>query len=132
MGIFALAPSMGPTFSPWIAGFLGETEGWRWVMGLLAIFSGVFWILGSIFVPETYGPIILRKRVAILQRKTGKVYALEGDKERGTPSLRSVLSTALLRPWILLFREPIVLLLSVYIAIVYGKLSFRSKPLAHG
>ncbi|KIV89027.1 hypothetical protein PV10_08645 [Exophiala mesophila] len=122
MGIFALAPSMGPTFSPWIAGFLGQSEGWRWVMGLLTIFSGVLWILGTVFVPETYGPIILRKRVAILAQKTGKVYALQGDKEKGTPSLGAVLSTALLRPWILLFREPIVLLLSIYIAIVYGTL----------
>jgi hypothetical protein len=52
---------------------------------------------------------------------TGKVYMLQADKEKGRPSLGSLLPTALLRPWILLFREPIVLLLSLYIAIVYGR-----------
>ncbi|KIW67835.1 hypothetical protein PV04_07059 [Phialophora macrospora] len=122
MSIFALAPSMGPTLGPFCAGFLSETQGWRWVMGLLAIFGGVMWILGAIFVPETYGPVILRKRVAKLSAMTGKVYVLDADKEKGAPSIRTLLPTALIRPWILLFKEPIVLLLSLYIAIIYGTL----------
>lgn len=120
MGIFALAPSMGPTLGPFCSGFLGETQGWKWVMGLLTIFSGVLWILGTLFVPETYAPVILRKRVDKLTKMTGKVYTLEADREKGRPSLKSLLPTALIRPWILLFMEPIVLLLSLYIAIVYG------------
>lgn len=127
MALFALAPSFGPCASPWVAGFLSENEGWRWVMGLLAIFSGVLWILGTLFVPETYAPVILRKRVAVLKHKTGKEYILQGDKEKGTPSLTSVLATAMVRPWILLFMEPIVLLLSIYIAIVYGKFHASSR-----
>ncbi|KIW31614.1 uncharacterized protein PV07_03241 [Cladophialophora immunda] len=122
MGIFALAPSMGPTLGPFCSGFLAENQGWRWVMGLLTIFAGVMWILGAVFVPETYAPVILRKRVAKLSRMTGKVYMLEADKGKGAPSLSSLLPTALIRPWILLFKEPIVLLLSLYIAIVYGTL----------
>ncbi|EXJ71436.1 uncharacterized protein A1O5_05244 [Cladophialophora psammophila CBS 110553] len=122
MGIFALAPSMGPTLGPFCSGFLAENQGWRWVMGLLAIFAGVMWILGAAFVPETYAPVILRKRVAKLSKMTGKVYMLETDKGKGAPSLKSLLPTALIRPWILLFQEPIVLLLSLYIAIVYGTL----------
>ncbi|KIW82420.1 hypothetical protein Z517_05447 [Fonsecaea pedrosoi CBS 271.37] len=122
MGIFALAPSMGPTLGPFCSGFLAENQGWRWVMGMLAIFAGVMWILGTVFVPETYAPVILRKRVAKLSKMTGKVYMLESDKGKGAPSLKSLLPTALIRPWILLFMEPIVLLLSLYIAIIYGTL----------
>ncbi|KAG9788779.1 MFS transporter, partial [Aureobasidium melanogenum] len=122
MGIFSLAPSMGPTLGPFCSGFLGENEGWQWVMGLLTIFSGVLWIAGALFVPETYAPVILRKRVDKLSQMTGKVYTLEADKEKGRPSVKSLLPTALIRPWILLFLEPIVLLLSLYIAIVYGTL----------
>lgn len=122
MGIFALAPSMGPTIGPFCSGFLAENEGWRWVMGMLTIFSGVFWILGAVFVPETYAPVLLRRRVDKLTKMTGKVYMLQSDKEKGRPSLKSLLPTALIRPWILLFMEPIVLLLSLYIAIIYGKL----------
>ncbi|KIX08078.1 uncharacterized protein Z518_02733 [Rhinocladiella mackenziei CBS 650.93] len=122
LGIFALAPCMGPTLGPFCAGFLGENQGWRWVMGLLAIFSGVLWIIGTLFVPETYAPVLLRRRIRVLSNMTGKVYILEADKEKGPPSPKTLLSTALIRPWILLFREPIVLLLSLYIAIIYGTL----------
>jgi len=44
------------------------------------------------------------------------------DAERGKLSLKEAYKTALSRPWILLFREPIVLLLSIYLAIIYGTL----------
>jgi multidrug resistance protein len=120
MSVFALAPSMGPTLGPFCAGFLSENQGWRWVMGLLAIFAGVMWIAGALFVPETYGPVILRKRADKLSHMTGKVHVVEADRVKGRPSLKKVLPTALIRPWILLFKEPIVLLLSIYIAIIYG------------
>jgi multidrug resistance protein len=33
MGIFALAPFLGPTIGPIVGGFLGQSEGWRWVEG---------------------------------------------------------------------------------------------------
>ncbi|RMD42265.1 hypothetical protein DV735_g2891, partial [Chaetothyriales sp. CBS 134920] len=122
MALLALAPSMGPCFGPAVAGFLGENEGWRWVMGLLAIFSGVLWIGGSLFVPETYAPVILRKRAAKLSQMTGKVYMTKTDIEKGPIKLISVMKTALVRPWILLFMEPIVLILSIYLAIIYGTL----------
>lgn len=122
MGIFALMPSGGPTLGPFIAGFLAEAAGWRWVMGLMAILSGVLWVLGSIFVPETYAPVLLRKRATELSKRTGKIYKTSVDIEKGEISATKILSIALIRPWILLFREPIVLILSIYMAIVYGTL----------
>ncbi|RMZ85705.1 hypothetical protein DV737_g452, partial [Chaetothyriales sp. CBS 132003] len=122
MALFALAPSMGPCFGPVAAGFLGENAGWRWVMGLLATFSGVLWIAGALFVPETYTPILLRKRAAKLSQMKGKVYKTKTDIEKGPIKLTSIMKTALVRPWILLFMEPIVLILSIYLAIIYGTL----------
>ena len=73
-------------------------------------------------VPETYAPVILRKRAAELSKRTGLVYKTQKDasssKESGGTG--GVFKTALSRPWVLLFREPIVLLFSIYMAIVYG------------
>jgi hypothetical protein len=88
----------------------------------MAIFTGVLWILGCLFLPETYPPVILRKRAAALSKKTGKFYKSQGDVDQGPTTFGHVFKTSLLRPWILLFREPIVFLLSVYMAIVYGTL----------
>jgi hypothetical protein len=88
----------------------------------MAIFTGVLWLTCALLVPETYAPLLLRKRAAALSKKTGKVYKSKTDHEQGTKSAGSAFKTALTRPWVLLFREPIVLLLSIYMAIIYGTL----------
>ncbi|KAM5433506.1 MFS siderochrome iron transporter 1 [Microsporum ferrugineum] len=133
MGLFAIAPFLGPVLGPVIGGFLGESAGWRWVEGLLAIFSGTVWIIGSIFLPETYPPVLLRKRAQRLSKLTGKVYASRMDIEQGKLSIGQAFQTALMRPWILLFCEPIVFLLSIYMAIVYGTLYmlFSAFPIVY-
>ncbi|KAH6652634.1 major facilitator superfamily domain-containing protein [Truncatella angustata] len=104
--IFAAAPFLGPVIGHNAGGFLGAAAGWRWIMGLLAAFSSIVWIIGSLTVPETYAPILLR---------------LE--------SMKVVLS----RPWTLLFKEPIVSVLSIYVAIIYGTLYmlFAAFPIVY-
>ncbi|KLJ10410.1 hypothetical protein EMPG_14224 [Blastomyces silverae] len=133
MGLFALAPFLGPVLGPIIGGFLGMTEGWRWVQGFLAIFSGTLWIFGSFLVPETYAPVLLRKRAERLSKLTGKVYRSKTDVDRGKITVGEAVRTSLLRPWILLFTEPIVFLLSTYMAIVYGTLYmlFAAFPIVY-
>ncbi|KAF2651924.1 MFS general substrate transporter [Lophiostoma macrostomum CBS 122681] len=122
MSVFSIAPFMGPVLGPIVSGFLGMTEGWRWVEGLMAIFSGVVFIVAVLLVPETYPPVLLRKRAQALSKQTGKVYMSQGDIDQGKTTLGEAFSTGLKRPWILLFMEPIVFLLSIYMAIIYGTL----------
>lgn len=127
--IFAAAPFLGPSIGPIIGGFAGQHLGWRWLLGILAAISGVLWIVTSFIVPETYMPVLLRRRAAALAKRTGKVYIskLEAARVKNgsvskKKSIAAEFKTALSRPWKLLFREPIVLLLSLYMAIVYGTL----------
>jgi multidrug resistance protein len=120
--LFAGAPFLGPTMGPVIGGFLGENAGWQWVQGFLAVFTGLIWMVESLLIPETYAPVLLSKRAKRLTTLTGKVYRSKVEIERGRVSPRDAFTTALGRPWILLFSEPIVLLLSLYMAIVYGTL----------
>ncbi|KAF1829313.1 benomyl/methotrexate resistance protein [Decorospora gaudefroyi] len=120
MSIFSAAPFMGPVLGPIIGGFLGMTEGWRWVSGLMAIWAGVILVVNTLLVPETYPPVLLRKRAERLSKITGKVYRSRTDIEQGKVSLGEAFATGLKRPWVLLFCEPIVLLLSLYHAIIYG------------
>ncbi|WYZ43261.1 hypothetical protein EsH8_VI_000960 [Colletotrichum jinshuiense] len=133
MALFAAAPFLGPVLGPIIGGFLGAAAGWRWVMGFLAAFSGVLWLLGAACVPETYAPYLLRQRAAKLSKMTGKCYVSKIEQEQGKISLAESFKTALSRPWILLFREPIVLLLSLYMAIIYGTLYmlFAAFPIVY-
>jgi multidrug resistance protein len=139
--LFAVAPFMGPVLGPIVGGFVGQSIGWRWVEGIMAIFTGKFflfllarigycancvkgalWIIGTLTVPETYAPFILRKRAEVLSKKTGNVYISMLDAKRGKVAPSQAFKTAMSRPWILLFREPIVLFLSIYMAIIYGTL----------
>ncbi|KAF3397779.1 hypothetical protein F1880_006307 [Penicillium rolfsii] len=133
MSLFAAAPFLGPVLGPIIGGFLGMNEGWKWVMGFLAIFSGAVWIMGSLLLPETYAPVLLRRRAEKLSKLTGKVYRSKMDIDQGRLSLKESFKIALSRPWILLFREPIVFLLSLYMAIIYGTLymMFAAFPIVY-
>ncbi|KPM36018.1 putative MFS-type transporter [Neonectria ditissima] len=120
--IFAMAPFMGPAIGPIVGGFLSESQGWRWLQGLMAIFTGVLWIVIALTVPETYAPVLLRRRANELSKMTGRAYISKLDADRPPPRILHQFKTALVRPWVLLFKEPIVLLTSIYMAVIYGTL----------
>lgn len=124
MAMFAAAPFMGPVLGPIAGGFLGEKAGWRWVQGLTAIFSGLLWVLAALLIPETYAPLLLRKRAEKLSQITGNAYVSAIDFERGTSetsrSAWKEVVRAMTRPWVLLVHEPSVLLLSLYMSYAYG------------
>lgn len=90
--------------------------------GFLAALAGVIWITMCVFLPETYAPVLLRRRAQKLSELSGQVYRSKLDLERGHVKLTKTLTTALSRPWLLLFKEPIVLLFCIYMAIIYGTL----------
>jgi len=80
--------------------------------------------------PETYAPKILRDRALRLERATGKVYRFRADA-KGVINVKQVLKVSLVRPWKFLAREPIVIALSLYTAIIYGVLylEFEAYPI---
>jgi hypothetical protein len=84
------------------------------------IFIGVVGILGIVFIPETYGPVLLQRRTHNLAKADGKIYVSVLEKNQGKKLPSEVFKRALFRPWIFLFLEPIVLIASVYMAIIYG------------
>ena len=120
LSIFAAAPFMGPVLGPIVGGFVGQNASWQWIQGVEAIFSGLLWILASLLVPETYSPVILRNRARALSKWTGNVYKSRIEISQGKISALRIYKIALSRPWALLFLEPIVFLLSLYLSIIYG------------
>ncbi|KAJ5190318.1 uncharacterized protein N7498_009303 [Penicillium cinerascens] len=105
---------------PVAGGFISENVGWRWVQGVCVIFIVIIGILGVVFVPETYGPVLLQKKASRLSKADGKAYISVLEKGQGKKKPSEVFQRALFRPWVFLFLEPIVLVASVYIAIVYS------------
>jgi len=121
MAVFASCPFLGPVLGPICGGFISQSVGWRWVEGVCSILSGVLLILGYFTLPETYAPVLLHKRAVTLSTATGLVYRSKYEHKEKVV-LSKLVKVALSRPWHLLFREPIVFVLSVYMAIIYGTL----------
>lgn len=84
------------------------------------------------FLPETSPANILYRRARRLRRLTGNdKLVCEAELAGQDMSARDVVQMTLVRPFTLLFAEPIVLALDLYIALVYGLLYiwFESFPL---
>lgn len=114
---FIGAPFLGPSLGPITCDFLAVSKGWEWVQGLITIFNGVVFLVGIAFIPETYTPVLLQKRAAKLSKLTGAVYKSRLDVGNANRTAGQIFTKTMVRPWILLFMEPIVLLLSIYMAI---------------
>ncbi|KAI0160640.1 MFS transporter [Xylariaceae sp. FL1272] len=117
---FSTAPFLGPILGPTFGGFVTMSIGWRWVQGILSIFIGTVWITGLIILPETYAPTILRRIASDLAKKDGMSYITVLEKNNVGARASEVFSKALKRPWVLLFREPIVIVAATYLAIIYA------------
>lgn len=120
MTLYCVAPFLGPILGPVVGGFVSENVGWRWVQWLCCIFVAVIGVLGVIFIPETYAPAILQQQAKMLSSNSGNSYVSVLEKSQGKKSPAEVFQRALIRPWVLLFTEPIVLVASLYMAIIYG------------
>ena len=121
MAAFSAAPFIGPAIGPLAGGFLADACGWRWLYWIELILSGIAWALITITMPETYTPTLLAKRAKELRKETGDdKYVTEEDLSKLPLAQR--LRTFLLRPFQLLFREPIVFFISVYMSVLYGLL----------
>ncbi|GBE85598.1 Uncharacterized MFS-type transporter [Sparassis crispa] len=132
IALFAAAPYGGPVLGPVIGGFVGETVGWRWLFWVNMIFSGCSAVLIAT-IPETFAPVLLRKRAARLREKTGD-RNITTEQEMFSASFSQMLVETLLRPFQMLVTEPILLMMSLYIALIYGLLYafFFSFPVVFG
>lgn len=64
MMLYTASPFLGPELGPIIGRFICQNTDWRWVYYTLIMWSAVAHLAVLIAVPETYGPILLKKRPA--------------------------------------------------------------------
>ncbi len=120
IALFPAAPYGGPVLGPIVGGFVGETVGWRWIFWVQMIFAGVMAIF-KCTIPETYSPVILKRRAQRLRKETGDLNIATEQELFKVPFSQLIVET-LIRPFQMLATEPILLLLSLYIALIYGLL----------
>ena len=140
MSVFAAAPFLGPVLGPIIGGFLSQygyianfgfltLVTWRWTFWLSFIFASVVMIDLIFLVPETYTKALLERKARRLRKETGND-KFHSQSEIDKPTMYQLYRVSLLRhcllfhhanyrPW-RMFLEPIVLLFSIYVALLYG------------
>ncbi|KAH9884674.1 MFS general substrate transporter [Cubamyces lactineus] len=131
LALFALAPFAGPTLGPTVSGFMGVAGvSWRWVFWLLTLFAGTCLVFIVLTLPETYAPVILIKRAQRLRKETGDT-RYWAPLERNKMALSQRISHVLGRPFVLLFREPMLFVMTLYMSFVYGVmyLLFEAFPI---
>lgn len=105
---------------PLAGSFLTQEVSWEWVFWTMMIFAGVCWLSIVLFLPETFAPVLLMQKAKRLRKEgNSKAWA---PHERIDWSVSGVVKRTLFRPFQILALEPILLLITIYLAIVYGLL----------
>ncbi|KAI0385570.1 MFS general substrate transporter [Hypomontagnella monticulosa] len=116
--MFSAGPLLGPVIGPVVGGFVTQALGWRWTFYLVLIFAGVVTAIAMATMRETNTTMILAAKAARLRKETGNPN-LRPARESQVP-VRKLVERALVRPLRMLFFSPIVLLIGLYMAIVFG------------
>lgn len=122
-----MGPCLGPLFGGWISYKTGQ---WRWIYWVLFIIVGTIFLL-TLIMPETLAPVMLKRKAAKFN-KANKTNIYITEHQLHHVPLSITLRTAMIRPFILMFKEPIVLFMSFYLSFVYSLLyaTFFAFPIA--
>lgn len=130
---FAAAPYCGPVLGPIVSGWInvgsGRLDLFFWVN---LAFAGLIMVLVGL-VPETYAPVILKRRAARLRKETGNPNIIT-EMERTKPTFRDIARTSLIRPITMIMTEPVLDLMCMYIVLIYAMLYafFFAYPVIFG
>ncbi|KAL2857325.1 major facilitator superfamily domain-containing protein [Aspergillus pseudoustus] len=117
---FAMAVFVGPFASPFTGGFIVLSYlGWRWTMYISAIMGFLGTVLLLLFFKETYAPMVLVEKAATLRRQT-RNWGVHAKQDEVELDFNELITVNFSRPFRMLFTEPIVFLVTLYMSFIYG------------
>lgn len=121
IALFSFAPYSGPVIGGLVNGFVSVNTGrYDLMIWVNMAFAGVMWILVS-FIPETYAPVILKKRAKKLRKETGNKNIVT-EQEARPMSFSELLNDCLYRPLKFVVQEPVLVLVCGFVALIYSLL----------
>ncbi|EMD59188.1 hypothetical protein GGP41_009070 [Bipolaris sorokiniana] len=115
MSLIMLAPLIGGAIGPASAGAIAETMGWRRILVIAVGLAILCEFLFLVYFKETYKLAILRKRAA--KSTDGADVTVEG---RITHEGSAKLWHSLTRPFAILFRSSVLMLLSLFASVAFS------------
>lgn len=132
LGLFAGATFIGPVAGPIVGGFITQSYlGWRWTAWITMIMGAFFGLIALTFCGESYAPVLLQRK-ATKRRFETRNWAIHAPADENPVQFKDIVERYLLRPWKMLLLEPILVMITVYISLIYGciYLCFESYPVA--
>ncbi|KAK9470912.1 major facilitator superfamily domain-containing protein [Dipodascopsis tothii] len=118
--LYAIPCFAGPMLGPVICSYIGTGHigSWHWVEWIMLIFTALTLTIVLLFQPETYAPLLLKWKAHHLRTAVGDD-RYRADMEIIKTPLLTRMKIALSRPFFLTIHEPIVMLISLYMGVVY-------------
>ena len=93
--------------------------------------AALFGTIGFFLIPETSHQKLLQQRAKRLRLET-KNWALHSQRDTVRVDLHSIVHVYLFRPFAMIIQEPILLLITIYMGLIYGilYLFFESTPIS--
>ncbi|ANB15694.1 Tpo2p [Sugiyamaella lignohabitans] len=121
IALFSFGPYSGPVFGPIVNGFINvSTHRLDLFFWVNMAFAGVVMLL-IISIPETYAPVILKRRAKRLRKETGNPLIIT-EQEQVEMSLYEIINTCLIRPVRMIATEPVLDLMCMYVVLIYAML----------
>ncbi|KAI1444496.1 major facilitator superfamily transporter [Annulohypoxylon stygium] len=111
----------GPALGPLLSGFSVPIMGWRWsLLEIIWAASPVFLAMFA-FLPETSTPNLLLRRAQRLRRLTGdERFMSQSEMDQRNLDKKAVIIDALIKPLEITLKDPAILFVQTYTAIIYG------------
>ncbi|KAI9745690.1 MAG: hypothetical protein M1818_001224 [Claussenomyces sp. TS43310] len=119
ISVYSLAPLLGPAVGPIAGGFIVENTTWRWAFYATTIADGVIQFSGLFLLQETFAPVLLHRKKLSIIKETGN-QDLHTEYDRPDRTVAKTLRISFSRPFVLLGTQPIVQVLAIYMAYLYG------------
>ncbi|CAM9013556.1 hypothetical protein WICANDRAFT_48974 [Wickerhamomyces anomalus NRRL Y-366-8] len=121
IAMFSFAPYCGPVFGPLICGWINVKTGrFDVIIWVNLAFAGFMWITATL-VPETYAPVILKRKAKRLRKETGNPKIMTEQEAQGL-SFKEIVQSCLVRPLYFVISEPVLDLVCFYVCLIYALL----------
>ncbi|KAJ3747863.1 major facilitator superfamily domain-containing protein [Lentinula detonsa] len=129
MAVYTISPFIGPVVGPLLSGFINQNTNWRWTYYTLIIWTFTQTFALFVFIPETYVPV-LRKRKAVRLRKSTGDNRYFAPLEKSEINLAQAILISCYKPFQLVLYDRMALLLNTWTSLILGilYLAFQAFP----
>lgn len=118
---YAAAVFAGPVVGPIVGEFTVKNPnlGWRWTAWFTMIMAAFLLVIGFFVIPESFPAILMQRKASRLRQET-RNWALHSKLDEDPVHTSFLLRKYGLKPMQMIAQEPILIVMTLYISLVYG------------